>query len=243
MASQHRILKGTPWLADFTTPLKLASLGNTAKITLTTEVDEKSVADNENSGGGNAEVLYRPKAPKISIELKKVSAANLAFAMGGTLTPIAAGAVVDEEHTAYVGCFIPLNKPQDKSVALTVKVGAVAKNAGVDFVRRNGGIYIPAGSSIIDGDTVKISYTAKAGNRLEALVNTTKEFRIVIEDFDEVSDDLVLPDFYRVRFSPAKSIDFIGDDFVSLVVEGTLLNDDSKSGVGISKMTNVLLGF
>lgn len=240
--SQHRIFKGTPYIAPYATPLKLVSLGNTAKITYSAEIEEKSVPDYENGGGGNAEALFRIKAAKLTLELKKISAANLAIALGGSATPIAGGAVVDEAHVAYKGCFIPLDKPQDLTKSLTVKVGVIAKVEGTDYIRKNGGIVIIADGTIVDEDALKISYTALAGFTVEGLVDITREYRVRVDGFDEVSGDSSQPDFYRMRLQPAKSIEYIGDDFVSLTIEATLLADATKNGIGISKYTNLKIG-
>ncbi|UCV13766.1 phage tail tube protein [Quatrionicoccus australiensis] len=243
--SQHRIFKGTVYGADFKTPLELVAFGNAAKCTYSVELEEKSVPDYENPGGGNQESYSRVKAAKLTLELKKVSVANLALALGGSSTAIAAVAVVDEVHTAKLGCLTVLNKPQDTSAALTVKpaLAGAAYVEGVDYIRKRAGIITLEGGGIEADESLKISYAGKAGHRVEALVDLTREHHIFLDGIDEVSGETQAPDFYRVKFQPAKSLEHIGDDFVSLTLEGQLLKDESKTGVGISQYTNITTGY
>lgn len=243
--SQSRIYKGTPYAAPYATPNKLASFGNAAKLTFAPELETKDLPDYENPGGGLAESYTRFKSGKITLELKKVSVANLALALGGKATAVTAGAVAAEVVEANLGCLCPLAKPQDMAIAITVKdsTGTTTYVEGTDYIRKTGGIIPLASGTIADLDVLKVGYTAKAGHTIEALVDLTSEHRIMMDGVDEISGETARPDFYRVKFTPAKSIDWIGDDFVTLTLEGTLLKDDTKTGVGASKYTNVLVGF
>lgn len=245
MASQHRIFKGSIYGAAFATPLKLEPFGNSAKCTYSQELEQKTVPDYENPGGGNAEAYNRIKSAKITLELKKVSAKNVALALGGTLTAIVAGAVAAEAHTVYQGCLVVLDKLQDLDATLTVTpdAGGDAFVEGVDYIRKRAGFVPLASGDIADGAVLKAAYTSLAGNKIEALVDLTREHRIFLDGIDEVSGDVVTPDFYRVKFSPAKSLEWIGDDFVSLSIEGELLKDESKTGVGLSQYTNLKASF
>lgn len=245
MASQHRIFKGSIYGANFSTPLKLEPFGNSAKCSYSQELEQKTVPDYENPGGGNAEAFTRIKSAKISLELKKVSAKNVAVALGGNLSVIAAGAVAAEPHTVHQGCLVVLDKLQDLDATLTVTpaAGGDPYVEGVDYIRKRAGFIPLADGDIADAAAVKAAYTSLAGNKIEALVDLTREHRIFLDGIDEVSGDPVAPDFYRVKFSPAKSLEWIGDDFVSLVIEGELLKDETKTGVGASQYTNVKVGF
>lgn len=245
MASQHRIFKGSVWGAAFATPLKLEQFGNSAKCTYAQELEQKTVPDYENPGGGNAEAYNRIKALKITLELKKASAKNVALALGGTLSAIAAGAVAAEPHTVYQGCLCVLDKLQNVGATLTITpdAGGDPYVEGVDYIRKRAGFVPLADGDIADGAAVKAAYTSLAGNKIESLVDLTREHRIFLDGVDEVSGEPIAPDFYRVKLSPAKSVEWIGDDFVSLVLEGELLKDETKTGIGISQYTNVKVGF
>lgn len=243
--SQSRVFKGTPYAAPYATPNKLTSFGNTAKLTFSPELETKDLPDYESPGGGVAESYTRIKSAKITLELKKVSVANLALALGGKATVVAAGAVVDEAVEANLGCLCLLAKPQDMSVALTVKdaTGTTTYVEGTDYTRKRAGFVPLATGDILDGDVLKVSYTAKAGHSLEALVDLTAEYRVLLDGVDEVSGEAVRPDFFRVKFGPAKSVEWIGDDYATLSLEGTLLKDETKTGIGASQYTSVLVGF
>lgn len=244
-ASQSRVFKGTPYAAPYATPNKLVSFGNTAKLTFAPELETKDLPDYENPGGGVAESFTRIKSAKITLELKRVSVANLALALGGKATVVAAGAVVDEAVEANLGCLCLLGKPQETSAALTVKnaAGTTTYVEGEDYLRKRAGFIPLATGAIVDGAALSVSYTGKAGHSLEALVDLTAEYRVLLDGIDEVSGDSARPDFFRVKFGPAKSIEWIGDDYATLLLEGTLLKDESKIGVGASQYTSVLVGF
>jgi len=243
--SQHRIFKGSVYGANFSTPLKLEPFGNSAKCTYSQELEQKVVPNYEDPGGGNAEAYNRIKALKISLELKKATAKNVALALGGTLSAITAGAVAAEPHTVYQGCLVVLDKLQDLAASLTVTpaAGGDPYVEGVDYIRKRAGFVPLATGDIADAAAVKAAYTSLAGNKIESLVDLTREHRVFIDGIDEISGEVVTPDFYRVKFSPAKSVEWIGDDFVSLVLEGELLKDETKTGVGVSQYTNVKVGF
>lgn len=44
----------------------------------------------------------------------------------------------------------------------------------------------------------------------------------------------VVLDIYKVKFTPASSLSFIGDDFGSLELKGIALVDTTKTGLGTS---------
>lgn len=244
-ASQARIFKGSAYAAPFATPAALAPFGNIAKITLAADVEVKELPDYENPGGGLAESYTRFKSGKITLDLKRVSAKNLAMALGGKATAISAGAVVGEAVVATLDCLCPIAKPQDMAIAMQVKDsgGTTTYVEGTDYIRKRAGIIPLASGTITAAQALKISYTALAGNTIEGLVDLTAEYRILLDGVDEVSGEVSRPDFYRVKFGPAKSIDWLGDDFVTLSLEGTLLKDESKTGTGASQYTSVLVGY
>lgn len=244
MSAQSGIFKGTPYMAPYGTAA-LASLGNTAKISHNAEVEEKELPDYENPGGGIADSVTRLKSAKVTLELKKVSAKNLALAFGGDLTAITAGAVTAEEHEATLGALIPLNKPQDMSAILTVKDSTDTDTyvEGEDYTRVRAGVILLESGDIADEELIKIAYTALAGNTIEGLINLTDEYHLLVDGINERDNKPVLADYYRVKFGPAKNVEWIGDDFVSLTLEGTVLKDETKTGTGVSQYFSVRTGW
>ena len=67
-----------------------------------------------------------------------------------------------------------------------------------------------------------------------------QEYEIYFNGLNEAqSGSLVEIRMYRVKFSPAQGLSFIGDEFGELTTEFEILSDTSKSGVGISKFMKV----
>ena len=126
------------------------------------------------------------------------------------------------------------------SVVVTDGTGVTTYTAGSDYEVRPAGIYILPGSTIADGTSILIDYDYGAGDVIEAITNSGKEWEMVFEGLNEArSDKPVVVDIYRLKFSPAQSVDFIGDDYASLQLTGEALKDTSKTGAGISQYIKV----
>ncbi len=239
------ILKGTPYLSLYGSKA-LESLGNSSKVSYAVELEEKELPDYENPGGGVDTKIIRVKSAKVTLSLRKVSIKTLALALGGDATAFTGGAVAAEPHTAgAAGTLVYLDFPQDMTQSLTV-TPATAGDAyveGEDYRRVRAGFVILEGGSIAADADIKVAYTKLAGHNIEALVNIAEDYRLVFDGVNEVDEKPTSGDFFKVKFGPAKSIEFIGDDFVSLDMEGTLQKDETKTGVGLSKYMRVRTGF
>ncbi len=243
--SSAAILKGAPYLAPYGTKTP-EPLGNSSKVTYSVELDEKELPDYENSGGGVDTKSTRVKSAKIVINLRKVPVKNLELALGGNATSFAAGNVPAEAHTAgSTGSLVMLDFPQDMTQPMTVTpdAGVDPYVEGEDYRRVRAGFVLLEGGAIAADEKVKVAYSKLAGHNIEALVDINRDYYLVLDGVNEVDEKPVLGEFYKVKFTPAKSIEFIGDDFVSLDLEGTLQKDETKTGVGLSQYMRVRTGF
>ncbi|MBF0165874.1 MAG: hypothetical protein HQM01_15440 [Magnetococcales bacterium] len=115
-------------------------------------------------------------------------------------------------------------------------MGTMALAAG-EFEINSAGIYIPEGSAKISatGTPIQVSYTTTAGVSIQTLVSAGDEYRIIFAgtNFARAGKPLSV-EMHRVKFSPPKDLSFIGDDFASLTLTGTVLKDDTRTGVDIS---------
>jgi hypothetical protein len=239
------IFKGTPYLSPYGVNA-LESLGNTSKLSYSVDLDEKELPDFETPGGGVDTKLVRVKAAKVNLSLRKVKISNLALAFGGDAAAFTGGAVAAEAHTAgAASCLVVLDFPQDMTKELTVtpEAGGPAYEEGVDYQRVRAGIIPLEGGAIDVDDAVKVAYTKLAGHKIEGLINLNRDFHLLFDGINEVDDAPFLGEFYKVKFGPAKGVEFIGDDFVSLDLEGTVQKDETKIGTGVSKYMNLRTGF
>ncbi len=243
--SSAAILKGAPYLAPYGTKTP-EPLGNSSKVTYSVELDEKELPDYENPGGGVDTKVTRVKSAKVVVSLRKVPVKNLELAFGGNAISFAAGDVDAEAHTAGgPGSLVMLGYPQDmtKDITVTPDTAGNPYVEGEDYRRVRAGIVLLEGGDIAAGTKIKVAYSKLAGHSIEALVDINRDYYLVLDGVNEVDETPVLAEFYKVKFTPAKSIEFIGDDFVSLDLEGTLQKDETKTGVGLSKYMRVRTGF
>lgn len=243
--SQAAIFKGTPYLSPYGMNA-LESLGNTSKLSYSVDLDEKELPDYENPGGGVDTKLVRVKEAKVSLALRKVPVKNLSMALGGEATAFAGGAVPDEEHAAPdLGMLVVFDFPQDmaKPLVVTPDGGGQPLVEGSDYRRVRAGIIPLVGGAIEKGDVLNFSYAKLAGHSIEGLVNLNKDYYLLFDGINEVDDSPFLGMFYKVKFGPAKNVEFIGEDFVSLDLEGTVQKDDMKTGTGLSKYMSLRVGY
>lgn len=207
----------------------LQRIGNTSKLSLAIDEESKELADYENAGGGVADALSRIKDAKISLTLHNLNAANLAIALFGDANAINAGTVTNENRIARKGALVRLDKLGASAVVVTNAAGTTTYVAGTDYQVTGGGLLIPDTSTIPDADPIKVAYAYGAQNVIEAITATGLEYTLAFDGLNEAdSGKPCVVDLWRVRFTPAKSLDLIDDDFSKLELEGKLLKDDSR---------------
>lgn len=241
MTTQAGIIKGTAYLGKGSGALLPAGLAS--KCTYSIETEDKELPDHQNPGGGLDDSFTRLKSSKIAFSFRHMKKHVLELVTGGTATAQTAGTVTDEAHNDVVlGGLIATNKAMDTSVAPVVKVGAATKTAGTDYTVVRAGILLPAtGGSILAGDDVLISYTSLAAEKIEGQISLSDDYHVIFDGINERNSQPILADWYRVQFGPAKSIEFIGDEYISFDVEGKLLKDETKTGTGVSQYYSLRL--
>lgn len=246
MPMQYTILKGTPYLSDVGVNA-FESLGNCATMTVTQEIEQVSVPDNENPGGGTAAAQDRIKSMKVSLACRQVSVALLEIALGATVSTVASAAVVDEvQSVVALDKLIVTDTQMDPSVAPVVKnaAGSTTYVKDIDYTVKRSGIVPKSGGAITVGTSnLKISYTKVAGKNVQALLAATKKKALLFDGFNENnSSSPFLGKFHNVSWGPAKNLSLIGSDFATFEIEGTVLPDDTKNGTTVSKYVELRVG-
>lgn len=228
MASPTGILKGTLYLKKVG-ETQLLPTGNATKITLSHEIEEKSIPNTQNPGGGNHDSFKRPKAVKLAVAFRNMSKQVLEIAFGAKVTAVTGGAVTAEAHNDIVlGSLIKTVKRQDLALAMTVKKGATTYVEGTDYQRVRAGIIPLATGTMVAGDDITIDYTAVATSRVDGLMYTSTEFAGLFDGINERNGAPLLGDLYRLVFGPATNVELVGDDFVSFDCDAECLADESK---------------
>lgn len=234
MSTTAFIGKGTVYLQSGTNPL--VSVGNVNKLAISIAEDRQEMIDYESAGGGVADSVSRIKSMSLDMNAYSFSASNLEVALRGTSAATTATPIVDEAVEAVAGGLHVLAKLPNPIVAMTVEKGVTAFVEGTDFIRTRSGFTVPAGSTIVSGDDLLVSYTPFAGNALEGLTQGATNCRLVFEGLNEArSGKPVVLEFYRVQFSPTSGLDLIGDKFADITLKGLVLKDETKVGAGQSQ--------
>lgn len=168
----------------------------------------------------------------------------------GTITALSTGAITDaqalkvsythrsatETHTAYAGALIRTAKMDIGNVVVTNEAGTTTYVAGTDYRVTGAGVVILDGGSIADDSTVKVKYTYSAQQVVEALTQGQQEYTLYFDGLNEADNNRnVAVDLHRIKFGLPSSLSLIGDDFITMSVEGEALVDSTQTGVGASK--------
>lgn len=219
----------------------LIEVGNCSALNFGAELDTKELKDFTQPGGGTYAQANRVSKVTVNMTLHDLNGENLARAAGGSASVQAAGTVTAEQLVAWTGGTTPLARAPATITTVAGVGGSPVYVAGEDYILTPGGIEVLAGGDIpdpADNETpnIQVTYTNLAQQVMQAMVNSGKEYELLFEGLNEAeSDSPVIVHAYRVKFAPAQSIGFIGDDFAAMELVGTALKDASKVGNGVSK--------
>jgi hypothetical protein len=211
-------------------------VGNASGVKIDIEQETKS-QPNFRGGGGNAAEITKVKGVKLSMTMNDFSNPNMALALRGKVEVLASGAVTDEALNAVLDGLAETAAMIDTSVAPVVKhtTGTPVYVAGTDYVVSAGGIRALSAGAITEGQALKVSYTKKAGNAMQALTESGKTVKVVIDGVNDATGKPWTLKFYKWTPSPTAGLDLIGDDFGSFDIEGGVLADASIVATGKSK--------
>ncbi|MCT8866311.1 phage tail tube protein [Shewanella xiamenensis] len=211
-------------------------VGNASGVKIAIEQETKT-QPNYRGGGGNAAEITKVKSVKLSFTMNDFSNANMALALRGKVEVIAAGAVTDEPLVALLDGLADTKFMIDTTVAPVVKneAGAITYDKDTDYVVSAGGIRALTGGAITAGQALKVSYTKKAGNAMQALTESGQVVPVVIDGVNDATGKPWTLKFYKWSPSPTAGMDLIGDDFGSFDIEGGVLADGSIVATGKSK--------
>lgn len=248
MAFQKRtyVGKGKWYIREYGAAAPLAFIGNVSEATFNHEESKQSLPDYTESGGGEYDSIRRIDA--VTLQLTKwdiLNPENLARLVRGTasaatsLTPI-----VDEEHIAYQGGLVVLDRIPDPEAAMTVTgAGSAAYEDGVDFIRTPAGFEVVTtadGGSITDASDTFASYTPLASDTVEALTVSGKRYELFFEGLNEAdSDRPVLITVHLFKPGAATAMSWISQEFLSGPFTGDVLKDTSITGDSLSKYYKV----
>lgn len=218
----------------------LLPMGNVLEATTEQTESVEKQDDMSALGGGTHAELRRITGVMFKAKLADLNVTNLSRALRGTVSPQDAGAVTDAPYTATLGALIPL--PHTGVTALTVKKGetagaATAVTAAGNYELRPEGLWLHDDApGIANADKLWLSYSHADQVVIEALTAATPQLYIRFAGLNEVdSGKPNVVDLWRVSQGVTKQLALINKGFTTLDIEGEVLKDPTKTGLGISQ--------
>lgn len=226
---------GKIYLEDLDESAGLLFIGNCNSLNYQAEPQEIEEQDYTTPGGGLDSSVQRISALNINYNARHFNKANMARAIYGAATDVAAGTVTGELHVANPGAMILLANPGATSVVVKNQAGTTTYVENTDYsINAAGFPEIIEGGAIVAGTTIQVDYSYAKHATIQALVKSGKRFRMVFIGLNEArSGKAVVIEVFKVNHSPA-SLSFIGDEFQGMEFTAKAEKDGSKIGSGIS---------
>lgn len=215
------------------------SIGGMEELKLDIKEEVKKQSDLSGAGGGTRHQSRRIESVSMSLKLQDLNVVNVARAVFGTASAIAAATVVGEAVTAYLGGLIPLAHINPSAVTLKEGADTIAP-AGNYEVRPEGLFIFDDAQDILDATALTVNYAHSGYDLIEALTTAAPILEMRYAGVNEAGGGSAsIVDLFRVQFGAAKSWGLIDKDFGTLDIEGEVLVDPTKSGAGISRLFRV----
>lgn len=221
---------GNILIREFGSAAPLVEIGNCSKLTLTHAEDVKQLKNYTRPGGGVRKEVRRVSGVEMGFAFHDFTAENFARALRSDTTAIAAGTSTDEGLVAYKGGYTSADKIINAITSVKTPDGLTTYDVGDDYELRDGMLYIPSTSAIVDpvagAVNVEITYTYLAQKRVEALTNSAKEYEVVFMGLNEAqSGKRARITARKVSGGVLKELSAIGEEFGVGDVSGALQQD------------------
>lgn len=210
--------------------LPLAHITPTA-VTVTKPGGTANVADEEHANVDKGDLVVLAHANPSAVTVK----------VGATLGAATTVAAADNYTVQATGIQVLAGAADipDAStlwVTYTHPTGTVVPMAGNYLVMPEGLVVLENAANIIAGDTLSVSYSYGAYAAIEALTTKAPELELLFGGLNEAdSGKPAVVNVWRASQGVTKALSLINKGFGSLDVEGSVLQDPTKTGAGISK--------
>lgn len=226
---------GKVYARAFQTATALQWVGGLEELTIKIEEDVKKQNDFSQGGGGTRAQVNRIKSVTMGMKMQDWNPVNMARAVFGLTNTVVAGTTTNEPVVAYKGGLIRLAHINPSAVVVKKNAVVVLPSGNYEVVPE--GLLIPdTTSTLLDADALTVDYAHSGYDVIEALTTTAPTLQLVYAGVNEAMDGVSKTlDFFRVKMGAAKTIGLIDADFGLLELEGEVLVDPTKTGMGISR--------
>lgn len=239
MSNEYLMLQGQLYLAQRAgslTPSQFRPMGNAPAITVGLGGGALPQPYSLPSGARPVTLLSNRSSneqPTITFDLENVTRENLALALYGTEYTTAGGTVPDEQFivnkamTSFLSCMNITAWTSLRNSAGTVTY-VPGKDYEIDL--RFGAITFPVGSAIADGSTVRATYDHGGSSGVHPYRTIPAPVWLRFAGVNQVTQEPVLADFYKVQFKPLDSLGLIDNDAKAISLTGVILRDYHNAG-------------
>lgn len=237
------LLAGIVYAREIGSTSPLVPIGGVQEMTL--DITNKKIQQkNTSGGGGNRASIEHIEEFMVKAKLQDLNPINMARCLRATQSEVLTGTVVDELQTATRGGLIKLEHPGATTVVL--KTAADVVISAVNYEARPEGIFVydDAPAITVAATPVKVSYAHSGYDVLELLTRASPLLHLYFAGMNEADSNApFLVDLWRVQQGLTKSLALISADaFATLDFEGEVLQDPTRTGVGISKYAFIRQG-
>lgn len=235
---------GNILIREYGAAAPFTEVGNCSGLSLLPAEDVKQLRDHTRAGGGVRNEVRRISGVELAYSFHDFNAENFARALRADITTVAAGTATDEPLVAYKGGYTPAAKIITAITSVKTPDGITTYTAGTDYELRDGQLYVPSTSTIVDpvagAANVEVVYTYAAQKKIQALVNNITEYEVVFMGLNEAqSGKKVRVTCHRVSGGVIKQMSLLGEEYGVGELTGALMTDTTKTGDGVSQYFTV----
>lgn len=212
---------------------KFEEVGNCSAFSVAPQVNNLTLADHTNPGGGIQNRVDRVTDWTLSYTFHSFNGANFARATRGKATAVVAGTVTDEAAWAYKGSYVPLKYPAATVTSVEPAGGGTAYTPGTDYLLERGVLWIPPGSAIPDASSaanIRVTYTNGAIEHVEGAVTAQKFYEMRFIGANEARGGKATTlAAHKVSGGMIETMGLLGDEYGAGTVPGSLLADPAKA--------------
>lgn len=217
-------------------PKGLDDVGNVPEFTLQTEVDQVDHFESRTGLRAKDAILYTQSSAMLSMTMDDFANKNLARILAGAVNTSSGSSVTGEilSSTGVVaGQYLKTKFPDISAVTIKDSAGtpATLTGGGTDYTiadAKRGIILINSVGSYVQPFT--IDYTYASSTRVDALVDLTKEYTVVLQGIDTAQSNAKCTiTVHKVKIRPGTELPLINDEFGQYSVEMDVLYDTARA--------------
>lgn len=209
-------------------PLGFTFLGNAPKVTLNLGRHAVQYATGGVQAPRNKHTASQP--PTIDIDLESITKENFATAIYGTPTAMVGSTITNEPVVMFLGKWSPVAHIGLQSIASvrnTTQNLAYTENVDYAANRATGSLQALIGGAITNGQTILITYTFAAYDKISGFTTAAPAVWIRFEGINSVDSNAapIVVDVFKVRIQPIDGFALLSDTISQFSLRGRIYHD------------------